>query len=68
MAAAVPGSGKTLSVLAFIGCDEIDEVYFDKPYYLAPADKQGSETSGLIGEGLRKTKVAAMAQAVLFLS
>jgi non-homologous end joining protein Ku len=27
---------KTLKIVAFIPCNEIDDVYFDKPYYLAP--------------------------------
>ena len=37
VAAAVPESDKTLSITAFIACGEIDDVYFDKPYYLAPS-------------------------------
>ncbi len=64
--AAVPQSDKTLAVSAFIGCDEIDQVYFDKPYYLAPSDKNAAEAFGLIREGMRKSKVAALAQTVLF--
>lgn len=64
--AAVPQSDKTLAVSAFIGCDEIDQVYFDKPYYLAPSDKNATEAFGLIREGMRKSKVAALAQTVLF--
>lgn len=66
VAAAVPDSDKTLSVSAFIGCAEIDDVYFDKPYYLAPADKMAEEAFALIREGMRKKKVAAIAQTVLF--
>lgn len=66
VAAAVPDSDKTLSVSAFIGCGEIDDVYFDKPYYLAPADKSAEEAFTLIREGMRKKKVAAIAQTVLF--
>ena len=38
VAAAVPDSDKTLSVTDFIGCNDIDDLYFDKPYYLVPAD------------------------------
>jgi DNA end-binding protein Ku len=66
VAAAVPESDKTLSVSAFIGCSEIDQVYFDKPYYLAPADKTAEESFILIREGMRKQKVAAIARTVLF--
>lgn len=66
VAAAVPESDKTLSVSAFIGCADIDDVYFDKPYYLAPADKSAHEAFALIREGMRREKVAAIAQTVLF--
>lgn len=66
VAAAVPKSDKTLAVSAFIDCNTIDDVYFDKPYYLAPADKTAGEAYALIREGMRRKKVAAIAQTVLF--
>lgn len=66
VAAAVPDSDKTLAVSTFIGCGEIDDVYFDKPYYLTPADRHAEEAYGLIREGMRARKVAALARTVLF--
>jgi len=66
LAAAVPESDKTLSVSAFIGCGEIDDVYFDKPYYLAPSDRVAEEAYAVIREGLRQMKVAAIARTLLF--
>ena len=66
VAAAVPESDKTLSVSAFIACNDIDDVYFDRPYYLSPADKSAEETFALIREGMRKKQVAALARTVLF--
>ncbi len=66
VASAVPESDKTLAVSAFIGCTDIDDVYFDKPYYLGPADKTAENAYALIREGMRKSKVAAIAQTVLF--
>ncbi len=66
VAAAVPESDKTLSVTAFIGCGEIDDVYFDRPYYLGPADRTAEEAYALIRDGMRRKKVAAIAQTVLF--
>jgi DNA end-binding protein Ku len=66
VAAAVPDSDKTLSVTSFIKCAEIDDVYFDKPYYLAPTSKAADDAYVLIREGMRKSKVAAIAQTVLF--
>ncbi|TCN20615.1 Ku protein [Sinorhizobium americanum] len=66
IAAAVPESDKTLSISAFIACGDIDNVYFDKPYYLAPTKSHAEDAFALIREGMRKKNVAAIARAVLF--
>jgi DNA end-binding protein Ku len=66
VAAAVPDSDKTLSVDAFVEMDGLDNVYFDKPYYLAPSDRNGEEAFALIREGLKAKKVAALARTVIF--
>ncbi len=66
IAATVPQSDKTLAVSAFVDRHEIDDVYFDRPYYLAPSDRSAGEAFDLIREGLRASGVAAIAQAVLF--
>ncbi|MFO1048869.1 MAG: Ku protein [Geminicoccaceae bacterium] len=66
IAAVVPESDKTLTVDAFIACSEVDTVYLDRPYYLAPADKVAQEVFALIREGLRKSKVAMLARTLLF--
>ena len=50
IAAVVPESDKTLTVDAFIACSEVDTVYLDRPYYLAPADKVAQEVFALIRE------------------
>lgn len=65
VAAAVPDSDKTLKIDAFIPCNEIDDVYFDKPYYLAP-DKMGTDAFVLLRDGMKKARVAAIARTVLF--
>jgi DNA end-binding protein Ku len=64
--AVMPVSDKTIKVEAFIECSDIDSVYFDKPYYLAPANKAAAEAFFLIREGLKEASVAAIAEAVLF--
>ncbi|WP_103333997.1 Ku protein [Pseudotabrizicola formosa] len=66
IAAAVPESDKVLTIEAFLACAEIDDVYFDKPYYLAPTDRSGQEAFTLIRDGLAAKNVAALAQTVLF--
>jgi DNA end-binding protein Ku len=65
IAAAVPESNKTLAIDAFIPCSEIDDVYFDKPYYLAP-DRMGRDAFIVLRDGMRKEGVAAIARTVLF--
>lgn len=66
IAAAVPDSDKMLAVEAFLPCREIDDVYFDKPYYLAPSDRSGQEAFALIRDGMAAAGVAAIARTVLF--
>jgi DNA end-binding protein Ku len=66
IAAAIPASDKSLSVDAFLSCDDIDTLYFDRPYYLAPADKTAQEAFFLIREGMQNAGVAAVAHTVLF--
>lgn len=66
VAAAVPESDRMLEIGDFVTCNDIDDTFFDKPYYLAPADKQSQEVYALIREGLTANKVAAIAQTVLF--
>lgn len=66
VAAAVPEGDKRLAVEHFIACDAVDTIYFDKPYFVTPADEAAQEAFALMREGLRRQKVAALARAVLF--
>jgi DNA end-binding protein Ku len=66
VAAAVPNSDKTLAVSAFIPCREIDDVYFDRPYYLRPDGEIAEKAFTVLREGMRQNKVAALASTVLF--
>lgn len=66
IAAVMPVSDKTIDVDAFIACADIDSVYFDKPYYLAPSGAGAEEAYYLIRDGMRDDNVAAIAKAVLF--
>ncbi len=66
IAAAVPRSDKTLAVSAFVDEAEIDEIYFDRPYYLAPSDRSAYEAFAVIHGGLSRTATVAIAETVLF--
>jgi DNA end-binding protein Ku len=65
MASAIPGSDKTLKIEAFVPCAEIDDVYFDKPYYLTP-DSTTADAFMCLRDGMRRARVAALARTVLF--
>lgn len=66
VAAATPEGDKTLDVEAFIACGQIDDLYFDRSYFLRPADEISQGTFAVIRDGMRQKKVAAVASAVLF--
>ncbi|MCB4769805.1 Ku protein [Ancylobacter sp. Lp-2] len=66
IAAAVPEGDKTLAVSAFLPCAGIDDLYFDRPYYLTPAGPEAEEGYGLLHAALKRREVAALAGAVLF--
>lgn len=66
VAAAVPEGDKSLKVDAFIPCSEVQDTYFDKPYYLTPADRLSYDAFALLRDGMRDAKVAAIAKAILF--
>lgn len=66
IAAAVPESDKMLEISAFIACSDIDDVFFDKPYYLAPSERMGDEAFSLLRAAMEKKGVAALARTVLF--
>ena len=65
VSAAIPESNKTLEVEAFIPCSDVDDVYFDKPYYLTP-DKMGGDAFAALRDAMKKSMVAAIARTVLF--
>jgi DNA end-binding protein Ku len=66
LAQAIPESDKTLAVQAFIGCGEVDDIYFDRPYYLAPSTPDDIKSFDLLRDRMRAANVAAIARTVLF--
>jgi DNA end-binding protein Ku len=66
IAEAIPDSDKTLDIQAFIPWDQVDDVYFDRPYYLAPSTPAGAEAFALIRDGMATANVVAIARTVLF--
>jgi DNA end-binding protein Ku len=62
----VPESDKVLNVQSFVSDDEINKLYFDRPYYLLPVSDDDKEALALISRSMRDQKVAAIGEAVLF--
>jgi DNA end-binding protein Ku len=55
---------KTIRILEFVNEDEIDPLYFDKPYYLEP-QKGGEHAYALMREALARSRRVGIAKVVL---
>lgn len=66
VAAVIPDSDKMLEAEAYIPCGKIDDVYFDKPYYLVPVDDADQDAFTSMRDALSKTSATAIARTVLF--
>jgi DNA end-binding protein Ku len=58
-------SKKTLELTQFVDSNEIDVLYFEKPYYVVPADDLAEEAYIVLREALRRTKKTAIGQLTL---
>ena len=47
-------SKKTLELTQFVDADEIDPLYYEKPYYVVPADDLAEEAFIVLREALRR--------------
>jgi DNA end-binding protein Ku len=59
-------SNHTIDIERFVPREEIDELYLDTPYYLAPTDRVGEEAFTVIRNALRAEKMVGLARVVLF--
>ncbi|SFP31716.1 Ku protein [Qipengyuania nanhaisediminis] len=55
-------SKRTLELVQFVDTCEIDPLYFEKPYYVAPQDELAEEAFIVLREALRKAKKVALGQ------
>jgi DNA end-binding protein Ku len=55
---------RTLQILEFVDLDEIDPIYFEKAYYIAP-DKGGARPYALLVKAMAETRKVAIAKVVL---
>jgi len=55
-------SKKTLDLVQFVDAKEIDYRYFERPYFLAPADEMAGEGFAVIRDALRETGKVGLGQ------
>ncbi len=56
---------KTLELTQFVGACEIDPVYFDKSYFVAPADDLAEDAFRVIRDALRESEKVGLGQLAL---
>ena len=58
-------SKKTLELVQFVDAHEIDVLYYEKPYYVVPADDLAEEAYIVLREALRSSKKVGVGQLTL---
>jgi DNA end-binding protein Ku len=58
-------STKTIEIETFVPAAEIDQIYVDSPYYLAPDDKVAEEAFAVIREAMTRKKMVGIGRIVL---
>lgn len=53
---------KTFDLQQFVGVDEIEPVYFDKPYYVVPQDELAEDAFRVVRDALRQTETVGLGQ------
>jgi len=56
-----PSTARTMEILEFVKTSEVDPVYLESSYYMAP-DEAGEKPYALLFEGLRRTGYVALAK------
>jgi DNA end-binding protein Ku len=60
-----PGPSRTIEVTDFVELSEIDPIYFDKPYFLAPHGKNGDRAYELLRKVMAETNKVAIGSFVM---
>ena len=58
-------SKHTIDLVQFVDTHDIDVLYFDRPYYVAPSGELAEEAFRVVRDALRQTKKYALGQIVL---
>jgi DNA end-binding protein Ku len=60
-----PGRSRTIDIEAFVDLDEIDPIYFQKSYWLAPSKEEFNRAYSLLLQAMAKTNRAGIATFVM---
>jgi DNA end-binding protein Ku len=60
-----PGRSRSIDVTTFVDLDEIDPIYFQKTYWLAPAKQENGKVYGLLAAAMEATNRVAIATFVM---
>lgn len=60
-----PGRSRTIDISDFVDLDDIEPVYFDRTYYVAPRGKDHAKVYGLLREALAEVGKAGIATFVM---
>lgn len=60
-----PGRSRTIDITEFVDLDEIDPIFFQKTYWLAPADKSNDRPYNLLRRAMAETNQVGIARFVL---
>jgi DNA end-binding protein Ku len=60
-----PGRSRTIDITTFVDLDEIDPIFFQKTYWLAPTDEQYARPYALLREAMTRTNRAGIATFVM---
>ncbi|SDM67755.1 non-homologous end joining protein Ku [Allokutzneria albata] len=65
LAEIAPGRSRTLEISTFVSLDEIDPVYFDRTYWVAPASSDYDRVYRLLWQAMAETERAGIATFVM---
>jgi DNA end-binding protein Ku len=60
-----PGRSRTIDITTFVDLDDIDPIFFQKTYWLAPTDEQYERPYALLREAMTRTHKAGIATFVM---
>jgi DNA end-binding protein Ku len=63
--AIAPGRSRTIDINSFVELDDIDPIYFQKTYWLAPAKEEYGKSYSLLLQAMEKTNRAGIASFVM---